>query len=93
MLRRCPNLTYAIAYWIFNSHRAEWDARNRAFWTENPYISLLVSDDEELFIKIYEILEDMEYDENHDEDESETSSENEPAEAISNNTDLSGDPV
>jgi hypothetical protein len=91
-LRACPNITYAIAYWIFNSHRAEWDARNRVFWIGNPYIRALVSDDEELFMKIYEILVDMECDEN-DDDEDETSSDDEPVQAISNNMDLSGDPV
>lgn len=92
-LRKCPNLTYAIAYWIFNNHRDEWDARNITFWTENAYISLLLNNDYELFTKIHEILVDMECDENDDDDESESSSEDEPVQVTNNNTDLSGDPI
>jgi len=100
-LKKCPNLLLAIAFWIFNDCRAEWDA-NSSFWLENPYIDLLVpaDDDQET---IYGILQDLYYDEryleeNESDDESSESedesseSEGEPVQITNNMTDLSGDP-
>ena len=80
-VRACKHTPYAIAYWVYNNHYDELQL-DSWFWQKNKYIQLITlsdvsNDDKPHYISkvnqmdsdIHDCIDDMEWDDHYDEEE------------------------
>jgi hypothetical protein len=60
IVNKCPNLSYAVAYWISNNNDGEYEMTKTSKWRETRFLHKLNINWSEVYSEIYALTHDDE---------------------------------